>query len=293
MLHIHCGDCSADILKSVLPDSEIIVWCDLLFDGPLRSDIPWNEFVKLRAQFLSETTGNGISVEGCIAKLNEQEKLLDRYEFHDEITLWFDACMYDQFIMIRLLDWFNSRNLKGKTLKLICIGAFLGIERFKGLGQLNAPQMISLQDNAVVLSYNDLKYASRAWKILCSEKFSDIIKFADEKSEKYPYLHDAFHRFVQQYPSEKNGLNRLENEILQVVSEGNGKPSEIFRLVSDMEDRPFFGDTYVWYVIKKLSELKEPLLKIEGPGDLPIWKARNIDQWNISMTEQGKNANSC
>lgn len=287
-MHIHCGDCSADILKSVLPDSEIIVWCDLLFDGPLRADVPAEQFIRRRAEFISETMGGAISVEKCMAKFNRQENDLEKYKVHEEIYFWFDACMYDQFIMLRLLDYFNSGDLKGKKLKLICIGEYHGIDRFLGLGQLNADQLLSLMDKAVILSDSDLKNAAVAWGIIRSEKAEDIINFSDYDAVKFPYFAEAFQRFCQQYPSKENGLNRFENEILKVISEGKNKPSEIFKSVSDIEARPFFGDTYMWYVIRKLSQLKAAPVIIEGPGFFPSWAVVDIDRWKIFITEAGK-----
>lgn len=288
MLHIHCGDCSADKMREVLSDSDIIVWSELLFDGPLRDDVPAEEFIRRRAEFLSETMGGVISAEKCMAKLNRQEKDLEKYKFHDEIYLWFDACLYDHFIMLRLLDYFSSVDLKGKKLKLICIGEYPGIERFLGLGQLDAAQLLSLMDKAVVLSDSDLKNAAEAWRIIRSENAMDIGGFLNYDAVKFPYLAEAFQRFVQQYPSKENGLNRFENEILKIISEGKNKPTEIFKGVSDIEARPFFGDTYMWYVIRKLSQQKAPPLLVEGPGVFPSWAVVDIDRWKVFITDAGK-----
>lgn len=69
--------------------------------------------------------------------LEVQDTNLEKFQNHEEAVLWFDACLFDQAILIRQLDWFAHQDLGNTQLSLICIGDFPGFNRFRGLGELN------------------------------------------------------------------------------------------------------------------------------------------------------------
>ncbi|MCG2660580.1 MAG: hypothetical protein L6437_10090, partial [Kiritimatiellae bacterium] len=116
-----------------------------------------------------------------------------------------------------------------------------------------------------------------------------------------PYLKDALLRHLQQFPSVRNGLNRLKNQILAVVASGIRKLGPIFDAVSKKEERPFFGDTSLWRCINQLASGNESLLRVSGPDSLseltkikpgpepdepPSPKKLNL--WDVDITEEGK-----
>lgn len=103
-----------------------------------------------------------------------------------------------------------------------------------------------------------------------------------------PFLSDALRRHLEQFPSTFNGLNRLENEIVQVISRGHTKLGDIFSQASEMEERPYFGDTQFYYYLDQLAQARFPLLRVEGPGSIPRWNPpRDFARWNIYLTERG------
>jgi hypothetical protein len=54
MLHIHCGDSSAKIMKMSGLPGEVIVWCDMVCEGPLPGDMPDAARRAIRAKYVSQ-----------------------------------------------------------------------------------------------------------------------------------------------------------------------------------------------------------------------------------------------
>lgn len=65
----------------------------------------------------------------------EQETVLERYREHDEVVLWFEHDLFDQTLLIYLLQWLAARERGAVSINLVCIDSFPGVHPFKGLGQ--------------------------------------------------------------------------------------------------------------------------------------------------------------
>jgi hypothetical protein len=75
-LHITSGDCAGEIFeKSGIP-GEVLVWHDILYDGPRKSGWPDDDTLDERAQFLEHSTGKGLCKKYILSTLQSQyEKL--------------------------------------------------------------------------------------------------------------------------------------------------------------------------------------------------------------------------
>ncbi len=220
--------------------------------------------------------------------LEAQDNKLEKYHEHEEVILWFDACLFDQIILIRQLDWFAQQDLGNTQLSIICIGDFPGFNRFRGLGELNPQQLSSLLEIRHNVSDTELRLAQLAWAAFCAPDPLQIESFIKEDTSILQFLSVALRRHLEQFPSTFNGLNRLENEALQVISRGHTKLDKIFRQVSEMEERPYFGDTQFFYYLDQLACARVPLIQVDGPGTIPRWNPpRDLARWCIHLTEKG------
>lgn len=127
----------------------------------------------------------------------------------------------------------------------------------------------------------------------------DIENLLRDDCSALPYLKDALLRHLQQFPSVRNGLNRLENQILTVVASGTRKLGPIFRAISDKEERRYVGDASLWGCINQLASYKEPLLRVSGPdslaelmninsGESPSSKMKKRRLLEVDITDMGK-----
>lgn len=288
MLHIHCGDSLANLSKMSGLPGEVIVWRDPVCEGPLPSDVSDDERRAVRAKYMSDATRGALAIQAVAEKLLKEDQALEKYSEHDEVVLWFDACLFDQAILVRQLDWFSRRDLGKTKLSLVCIGEFPGLEKFCGLGELTPKDLALLFDKRREITTAEKNLGREAWAALRSPDPTAIEKLISGGTDALPYLADALKRYLQQFPSVRNGLNRLQNNALKAVATGHFQLVDIFVQVDHREGRPFVGDTTLWQCLDGLASGKHPLILVNGSDRLPLWNPpRNLAAWELLVTESG------
>jgi len=295
-LHLNCGDFFAQILRDSSVPGDVQVWMEIFIEGPAPGNVSEDKWREIRSEFISSQYFLNKNVDGILEGTNNRYQKLEDAKNYKEIVLWFDACMFDQTIMIHLIDRFSKIDLTNSKLSLICVGEFSGFDSFNGLGELSPEQTASLFGTRHEITKEEMKLASLAWKAFTSNNPEEIEKIIAGDTSALPYLGKALKRFLQKYPSTTNGLNRTQNGILKSVFSGTNKLGAIFEKVSSFEKSRFMGDTSFWQVIHELSNSKIPLLKIEGSESLnKINKVdskrltkKELSKWNVSITDIGK-----
>jgi len=295
-LHLNCGDISGQILRDSSIPGDVQVWMEIFIEGPAPGNISEVEWRIVRSRFISSQYFLDLSMEAALQGADNRYQKLEDAKNYKEVILWFDACMFDQTIMIHLIDRLSKIDLTNTKLSLICVGEFPGFDSFNGLGELSPEQTASLFDTRHEITKEEIKLASLAWKAFTSNNPEEIEKVISGDTSALPYLGKALKRFLQKYPSTANGLNRTQNGILKSVFSGTDKLSSIFEEVSSFEKPRFMGDTSFWQVLYDLANAKIPLLVIEGPENLD--KINKVDserltkkelrKWNVSLTNTGK-----
>jgi hypothetical protein len=289
MLHVFCGDTSANNLRLAGDLGDVIVWCDPLSEGPTPTGLSPRQWRMVRSLYLSQNTKGELPTNDILQSFREQQKHLSNYREHEEVVLWFDACLFDQIIMIRQLSWFSLYHRRDIPLSMICIGDHLKYPHFTGLGELTSEELANLLPMRQYVTTTQLNVAENAWKAYCSPNPEDLMILLHSDLTPLPYLREAILRHCQQFPSVENGLNRLENQILTVVAKGTSDLVSIFSETSAMEKRPFFGDTTLFQAVDLLASTSIPLLFISGPGPIPVWHIPpDLSPWKVSITPMGE-----
>lgn len=287
-LHVHCGDNSAAALRQSGVPGHVLVIHDPVLEGPTPEGAQDAEWYALRAQYLA-SIGVPFPAEELARKLAKEDRALDDLDGRDEVVLWFDHCLFDQMILIRLLARLAPRNLNGTAVGLICIGDFPGFTKFCGLGELTPAQLASLTDKCSEVTLEQKNLAAEAWSTFCAPDPRGIERLLTRDTSVLPYLRAALARHLEQYPSVRNGLNRLENEILQAVAEGQSDLTGIFRFVCDRETSPFLGDTMLWSWLDRLARAPQPAVIVKGPGPIPRWDPpADVSLWSVALTDVGQ-----
>ena len=290
LLHIHCGDHSADILRQGSVGGEVMVWHDPVLEGPVPGRVSDQEYREVRARFFVDQQYTK-SYEGALQGLTARHDKLAQAKNYAEVVLWFDACLFDQTIMIHLIEKLAQTDTGNAKTSLICVGEHPEFKRFVGLGELNPAQMAALFPGRHEITPAEKELAVKAWKAFSSDNPRAIEDLLQQDCSALPYLADALKRHLEQYPSVTNGLNRLQREALEVVASGMNKLGQIFSEVSQKEERPFFGDTILWECLDEMAGGNAPLLKIDGPGPLksPLWEPiQKIERWSVALTSTGQ-----
>lgn len=289
MLHIHCGDSSAGTLRQSGMPGEVTVWCDPVVQGPTPAGLSGEAWHRLRAGYLAITAAR-LTAADVARRLQAEDDALARAPEHDEVVLWFDACLFDQSILICLLDRLSRLPLDKTRLSLICIGDFPGFARFRGLGELHPEQLASLFPTRQPVTPEQIALARRAWEAWTAPEPTALAALARAETAPLPYLGEALARRLEQFPSTTNGLDRLEQEALEAIAEGHDRPFSLFRAVDEREARPFIGDTMLWGLLEELASAETPLVTFDGPGPLPRFDdpPTSLEQWRLSLTPAGR-----
>jgi hypothetical protein len=277
-LHVTNGDCAADTLRTIA-DEPVTTTCDVLHEGPCPpvDGDPWYD---VRARFLSDSYG---------ARFEETKRGLretdDTIAAAGEVVLWFEHDLFDQLLLIRLLDLLGrGRPAPARRASMICIGAFPGIDRFVGLGQLTGAQLATLIGTEVAVSADQFAVAAEAWRAFRSPDPAAILRTARQpRTSVLPFLGDALLRLLAEFPSAANGLSRTEQLALEALLAGPHAAAALFAAAQAPEPRPFMGDRTFFDMLGRMGSARVPLVTVEG---------RDADadprQRRIAITDAGR-----
>jgi hypothetical protein len=307
-LHITNGDCAAGTLRSFLSDP-VLVTCDVLHDGPapLVDGDAWHE---TRARFLTDAVE--ASYDETRASLARFDRTLVDAAADDEIVLWFEHDLFDQLLLIRTLDllvrlkadttyesdpaWavtpgeippYVVSAFRRTSVSLICIGEFPGVERFVGLGQLNAEQLASLYPARQPAGAEQFALASEAWRAFRASDPRELLalmaRLRTDASEALPFLHGAIQRLFEEYPSTANGLSRSADAVLRALESGPLDGTALFRATQWGEQRPFMGDLGLFDIVRRLATARVPLVAIDAGTS-----ALHLRDCTVRVTDAGR-----
>ncbi|HEV2853928.1 MAG TPA: DUF1835 domain-containing protein [Thermoanaerobaculia bacterium] len=261
MLHVTNGDIAAELIRLSGISGEVSVTADVLHEGPAPGGLPPERWRKVRARYLAESGHD--DYESALAALTRWDRTLEDYRSHDEVILWFEHDLFDQLLLIRILDGFAGRNLGGTELSMICIGEFPGVVPFYGLGQLTPPQMASLLPRRQRVNEGQKLLAHDAWRAFCAPDPAGLEAILQRDTSPLPFLASALRRHLEELPWVSNGLSRSERQILRGLAEGASTFEELFRATQRMEERVYMGDASFLQILRGLASPPRPLVRVE------------------------------
>lgn len=282
MLHLRCGE---DILPAIaaagLPGAAAR-WCDPLCEGPVRA---WPDEGARRAERSAWLGARyGLDPAEALGRLEEDDLNLARAAREEEVVLWFEADLFDQSILIYLLD--RLAELAPDRTSLICIGSHPNHDRFIGLGQLEVSEIGDLFPSRVRVTPDQFSTAREAVRVFGSGDPEAIWSFALTGSGPLEFLGDALRRWLAEFPSVRNGLGMTESMGLQTFSAGAETLRDAFPIVQRFETRPWMGDDGFYETMRLLAMGPAPLLrpvgKLPRPGDPAFASAR------FEVTDMGR-----
>lgn len=274
-LHITSGDCAGGSLAKSGVLGEVFVWHDVLYTGPRKPGWPDDATLKARARFLEDSTAGGLDRKLVLNTLKRQYRKLADAAAYDRIVLWFDACLFDQSMLVHILTCLRHKDIRNA--ELLCIDALPGIVPFNGLGQLKPSQMASLQGKSRLVTDAQFRFAEIVDEAFATQNPALLSGLARRTNAPLTWVPAAVARWLQERPDAKTGLGRLEHLALQAIRSGCKTPCEIYSAVAKADSTPqFWGDTTLWKKINALADRKPPLVRIEGPAKrLPQWAGKH------------------
>jgi hypothetical protein len=275
MLHVTNGDIAADLIREAEILGDITLSADVLHEGPAPAGLQPERWRKVRARYLAEC--GYADYDRCLADLTKWDHKLEGYRNYDEVVLWFEHDLFDQLQLLRLLDWFGSRDLtligRGR-LSLICTDDFLG--------ELTPEQMASLLPERRPVTDQQVFLARHAWRAFCSPEPIGVEVALRRDTSALPFLADALRRHLEEFPWTRDGLSRTERQALLGLDAGFETFESLFRAVQALERSPYQGDTSFFHCLRGLASPPMPLIRLEAaPGG-------SIRNQRISLTATGR-----
>lgn len=254
ILHITNGDTTTNYLKRLHFSGSFITWREMLSEGKTTSDIGSESFWKTRFEFLK--TSYKVSKQKFINLTLKEYRNLCKEKNQDEIVLWFEHDLFCQINMLAVISWLK-RYRKGYHISLVCTGEVKGSDKMHGISQLNATQIKQHYKNRIELSQDDIEYADYIWQLYCSDsplRLESVYKF--NPMSPFKYLATAIEAHLQRFPTIENGLNKIENIIIETAEkqEFASKKELISQLIKD-EEVYGFGDLQYDHNISSLTKL--------------------------------------
>jgi hypothetical protein len=260
-VHVTNGDIVGRMLERSRLPGEVIVWRDVLHEGPVPPGDPATVRAA-RAAFLADA-GFG-SAETILAALEAADAaLVAALDEGRETVLWFEHDLHDQLQLVQILARIADHPGRAAT-RMISIDRFPGHPRFAGLGELSIDELTSLWTQRGPLDAAVYDVATRSYDALRQPDPRRLLAITQEPLPGLPYLAPALRRLLEERPWAGPGPGRSERQILQAVAAGAHTPVEIFAATALMERAPYAGDTSLFRRIDELANGAHPLLTAAG-----------------------------
>ncbi len=253
LLHITNGDHFTEKLESLNLKGDIITWREMLCEGQTLTSVGSESFWKMRFEFLHKNYK--ISKSWFIEKTLKEYRSLCNHKQEDEIVLWFDYDLFCQVNMIAVLSWLKTHR-KYAHISLVCSGKEDDTDAMYSLNQLDDDQLLKLYKHKVELTQDDIEYADYVWQLYCSDNPIRLENLSDYSEFQFDYLSVAIQAHLHRFPSIKNGLNEMENNILRLAQDK--KPADRSTFLSDIlqnQGSLGFGDSQYERAINRLKPL--------------------------------------
>ena len=274
MLHIVNGDETLARLQGAGVPGEMLVWGDIIVEGPVPNGLAEPADWEARAAGLER--GFGIPRTSYLVRMRACLDRLSRVLPGDEVVLWFDEDLFCQLHLVHILTLLGGR--PGVRLSVtpppeVRSGAVLAA----GLAERVpvSPERLTLA-GAVWAAYSapDPRALERLWR--------------EGDFSAWPLLHRGVRLHLERFPSTATGLTLIEEEGVRAVLDGPLPFLHIFQTVSgnDRVKAHGLGDLQLAVTLDALSRGEDSLLQIAGqtPGN----RSGSFHDWEVSATETAR-----
>jgi hypothetical protein len=278
-------DSGAGALRGAGIADIVIPFGPRLVGGPLRSDAEL-------ASFLAERSANSGSHwldnvdRRRLGEFDNGIGLIDLFERCEAIDLWIDPVPNAQLILIWLLDCLCPQQEIISKLRLV--------QADVRIGSHPSAELIEWRIPAVKIRNDHLKTASAAWRSYRMPTPQAWFNLLSSDSSVLPRLRQAAVMLLEELPRRATGLGATEMRMLELISEGNAGPFDVFPGHEKRNERRVFGYWEIGSLLDGMARCPAPTVSglDEGPFTLEMHDARSrherYKQSRLSLTELGK-----
>ncbi len=254
ILHILNGDSTLQGFEQTGLEGDILVWREVLSEGPLEENISSGSFWKNREKWICNTFNE--KQDGYQENVIDQlDKLSEPY---DEINLWFEFDLHCQVNLLGVMNLLKQKtDLSMPVIYLICPASFPDKEDFRGMGELNGDELTWLYDNIRLrLSEIDFIIAAEVWKIYAVQNAGKLKNYLTKTSfwGSLHLLKQALEAQLTRLLINENGLNYIEQKLLDIYNYGITTKPGIYQRFWETEKIFGMSDLEVGIYLQRLKE---------------------------------------
>lgn len=269
-LHIVNGDSLAEQMEQLNLPGELIVWRELLCEGPTLADIN-QEFYRLRKKFLRQAYD--ITAENYEERFVSEIKKLKEFKDYELVVLWFEFDLFCHINMLAAIKLLTEKEIDA-PISLVCSKKLPGEKEFKTLSNLSLEELKNHYENRIYLNNNDIEVALLIWELYCSDNPMKL-KPQIKTNTNFEYLSSCIRAHIERFPNSITGINSLERNLLKLVDSHDIK-NENHLLGYALQYQGYYGysDTQMQRLLKKLS------IFFENTGEKVILNEKGIQALN-------------
>lgn len=254
-LHIINGDDLAQNILDLKIEGEIVIWREMLCEGPTAPELNSKEFIKLRKEFLMENYQ--ISAEDYEEQFLKELKKLTSYNSYQEVVLWFEFDLFSHINMLAAINHLLEKQLK-VPVYLVCSKKLKGEKVQTILSKLPLKDLKNHYDNRIALSQGDLEMASLLWQLYNENNPQKLKKLIKEKTN-FEYLSSCLRAHIERFPNSQTGLNSLERNILKLITSNTiTSMNQLLGYSLEYQGYYGYGERQMQRVLDKLSIFYKP-----------------------------------
>ena len=266
------GDHAANALAAHFPDAEILIWRDVLIEGPVPGGVSDEALSDIRAKYLEDAFGlNDVRTD-----FTRRDKLLAAIPESARIELWFETDLHDQLQLIQILDRFRTK---------------FEPDLWMTIGTPPLPDRIGRMERSITpVTEQQFTEAALLWAAFRSPG-PDLILEVIDRDGPLPAAQAALYRMLEHYPYEKDGLGDIERKALVAIRDGAITPGLAFRHYQQAEALAFLGDLGFYSRLDALQFCRTPLLTGLPQGGIATASRTNMSveytHTPIELTDSG------
>lgn len=269
LLHVVNGDATAARLGPLALPGDVLVWRDILVEGPVAAGMELDALAAWRAPWLARCLG--IDRDAYVAAGRVQADALHRADRYDEIVLWFEQDLFCAVNLACLAGWID-RTQPAARITLVFPAEALGRTAPAALADLFAGR--GPFDHVATAAW---------WGSYCGP---DPRAFGPPPAA-LPFFDTARERHLARLPAVETGLGAVEAALLEALDGAPATFTDLFRLATgDARMRDLgMGDVQVAAHLAALAAGPTPLVTIEGDTRLT---APAFGTWRVAITDAGR-----
>jgi hypothetical protein len=282
MLHVTNGDAAAEAIRSIGVDGAVLVWRDVLHEGPVPAAASAAELREVRAAFIARS-GWGELSEVRADFAGRDARLAAALDSGEEVVLWFEGDLFDQLQLLQTLDRIATARRRSRV-TLVPTEGYLGL--------MSAGELMGCLARALDVAEPLLELARSGWAAFRSEDPRALERLLESgELAPMPDLAAAFERHLEQFPGTRDGLSRSERQAVAALAGGVLPFEELFDRSQRDEGRRFLGDVVLRSYLARLASPPAPLVVSDDAGE--SWRLTDVGRRVLEGTADRLTAAPC